>query len=359
MRFTKKTWIFSISTIIMLAFQSCANYQLHYSKEANDWETAQPDPNLKIKHTMYLIGDAGGAEKGKPLPPALVLLNKKLDAASKNSSVVFLGDNIYPNGMAPKRVKKERESDEFRLKAQLDVLKNFKGRPFFVAGNHDWYGYGLKGLKRQQKFIENYLDNKDVFYPKPGCGDPKEIELDDQLTLILVDTHWFLTDWDGEYEINNGCELKSKEVFSRYFEEAVKGNRNKNVVIAAHHPPYSNGIHGGKMTFKQHLFPLTEVVKGLYIPFPIVGSIIQFIRSSTGHEQDIAHPNYKNLTQGMIASARKNGRFIFASGHEHALQYFEKDDQYFIVSGSGSKKKSNDRREWSRICLRPSGVFPT
>ncbi|MEL6721073.1 MAG: metallophosphoesterase, partial [Bacteroidota bacterium] len=55
-------------------------------------------------------------------------------------------------------------------------------------------------------------------------------------------------------------------------------------------------------------------------------------------KQDLAHPLYKDLRSGLVAAATKNGNYIFAAGHEHNLQYWEKDGQTFIVSGSGSKE---------------------
>lgn len=329
---------YSLLLIFLFTINSCADFKLHYAKENTGWEANTPPNDLKLKHSMYLVGDAGGTEPGAETPAALTLLGEKLKVSGKNSTVVFLGDNLYPDGLAPKKKKEERANDEYRLKAQLDVLKGYEGGVHFIAGNHDWYTYGLDGVKRQKKFIEEYLDREDVFYPKPGCGDPKEIEINDQLVLILVDSQWYLEDWDGEYEINNGCEIKSKEVFARYFEEAVKGNRGKNVVIATHHPPYSKGPHGGHGTLKNHLFPLEAANKNLLIPLPVLGSGLLFLRGYLGHKQDITHPNYRDLTASMIGAAQKNGSFIFASGHEHNLQHIEKDNQTFIVSGAGSKK---------------------
>lgn len=335
----------SFVILLFLLANSCADYRTHYAKENQDWQTLVV-PNDSITHTMFMIGDAGAITPGEAVPPALQLLEKKLNAASEESSVVFLGNNLYPDGMPPKDEIAERIADESRLKSQLDITKDFPGRVFFIAGNRDWKKYGLEGLDRQQDFIEDYLDDDDVFYPKPRCGDPEEVELNDQLTLILVDSQWFLADWDGQYEINDGCEIKSKAVFERYFEEAVKGNRNKNIVIATHHPPFSNGPHGGDFTVKQHLFPLTDVSSGLYLPLPGLGSLVQFFKGTIGNKQDLAHPKYQELAQSMVGTARKNGSFIFASGHENNLQYFEKEEQYFIVSGAGTKrspsKKGND-----------------
>lgn len=318
-------------------FTSCANYNLNYAPEVENWN--QPLPDQPLSHTVFLIGDAGNATKGE-YPPALSLLGQQLKRAPENSSVVFLGDNLYPNGMAPKHEKEERAQDEFRLKAQLDILKDYQGEVFFIAGNHDWYKYGIDGLQRERKFIEEYLDRDDLWEPDCGCGDPKEVKLTDDLILILLDSEWWLADWEGEPEINQGCVAKSRDNFKLLFEEALKGNREKNVIIAFHHPIYSKGPHGGGFTVKDHLFPLTKLNKNLWLSLPVVGSIYPFFRASVGTPQDLANSEYKAFREFVLDVARKNGNYIFASGHEHSLQYTEAKGQYFIVSGAGSKRSA-------------------
>jgi hypothetical protein len=317
---------------LLMVLQSCANYKLQYASEVADWEAKSILPVEAPVHTVYLIGDAGGGRG-----PALALLEQHLKDATKESTVVFLGDNIYPNGLGPKKAG-DRAEDEIRLKAQLDILKGYEGNVYFIAGNHDWYKYGIDGVDRQKDFIEDYLDRKGVLMPKPGCGEPKEIDLSDDLVLILIDSQWYLTDWDKEYKINAGCEVKSRAVFQEYVENAIKGNRSKNIIIAMHHPPYTNGPHGGNFTLKQHLFPLTDINKNLYLPLPLLGTGLQFLRGTIGHKQDAMHPKYRELADIVISSARKNGNFVIASGHEHSLQYMENDEQYFVVSGAGSKQ---------------------
>ncbi len=288
---------------------------------------------------MYLIGDVGFAEPGTT-PPAIKLLSKQLQEAPKKSSVIFLGNYVTPNGLAPKKKTEERNEDEARLKIQLDLVKDFKGEVFFVSGNRDWQRYGVQGLKRTEDFIEDYLDNNDAFQPDPRCAGPKEIELNENLVLVLVNSQWWLADWEGETEINDGCLVKNREGFMDLFQEALKGNRTKNVVIAMHHPPYSFGPHGGQYTFKQHVFPLTDLNKNLYLPLPVVGSLYPFLRGAVGQQQDLSSPDYQEMRTKMVNMARDIGQFIFASGHEHSLQYIERKGQSFIVSGAGSEKSA-------------------
>ncbi|RMF00311.1 MAG: metallophosphoesterase, partial [Bacteroidetes bacterium] len=264
-------------------------------------------------------------------------LKAQLDQADQASTVIFLGDNIYPDGLPPKSSAGERADDERALLTQLAVLKDFPGQAYFVAGNHDWAGYGVDGLTRQARFLEKHSEAR--LLPRPGCGDPVEIELTDDLTLLLLDSQWWLANWNGESKINDGCEAKSRADFNFMLQEAVKGNRRKELLIVTHHPVYSNGQHGGKFSFSQHIFPLRDLNPKLYIPLPGLGSVLRLLQSSVGTRQDLPNATYRDLRQLLLQQARQAKRVIFAAGHEHNLQFWEKDEQHFIVSGSGSRRE--------------------
>ena len=330
---------------ILLCFSSCADYKLHVTKENKNWEEGQL-PKNDLEHRMYLIGDAGNA----PLDGTtnvLKYLKKKIATETINSSVVFLGDNIYPVGMPPKEGnQKDRQLAEHRLQSQMDALSQFKGRSFFIPGNHDWQKWGLKGLRREEQFIENYMnqgidkeeDWENYFLPDNGCAGPEVIDLSPNLVLIVIDSQWWLADWDREPTINSDCAVKNRGMLTFMVENALRKNRKKNVVIAMHHPMYSNGPHGGNLPIKDHIFPLTQLKDNLYLPLPVIGSVAAFMRGTIGTKQDVANRNFQSLKNALLTSAVKNGSFIFVSGHEHNLQYLENREQTFIVSGAGSKK---------------------
>src|SRR5690606_4638360 len=229
-------------------------------------------------------------------------------------------------------------------------LDNFKGRPIFMPGNHDWSGWGQSGLEDQEKLVESYLNEKygitdkddweNYFLPDDGCSGPEVVELNNDIVVIVVDSNWWLANLTEEPKLNTGCEARNKASFQFIFENIVRKYRNKNVVIAMHHPLYTYGSHGGGFTAKEHLFPLTELNPNLYIPIPVIGSMAVIFRSLLGSRQDVANPVYKELRSALLAGVKKNGSFIFVSGHEHTLQYIENDDQKFVVSGSGSKRSA-------------------
>lgn len=340
---------YSCLVLILFLFDSCANYKLNYTSKAESWRDGiMPTSDQNLKHSVFLIGDAGNTDLGEA-PPLLGLLKKRLEKAGKESSIVFLGDNIYPVGM-PSKEDPFRPLAEHKLNVQLNMLDDYPGNIMFMPGNHDWYSYGTKGIKRQEKYIEKYLNKlkgiddkddkawKDYFLPGNACGDPYTVEINDQLVIVIIDSAWWLRNWNKDQNINAGCEIKSRSFFKFQFEETVRKHRNKNVILAMHHPLFSNGPHGGHFTIKEHIFPLTPLNKNLYIPLPGIGTIASFVRASIGIPEDLANSKYKAFISDVLAGLTKNGNYIVASGHEHNLQYIEKLNQTQIVSGAGSKE---------------------
>ena len=144
-------FILFFTVIFVLAF-ACATYKKQYSRSSRHWEGEAPMPSNGLSHTMYLVGDAGNSGPGGSTA-VLNYLKSKLPSESKSSSVLFLGDNIYEAGMPPSEDVSKREIAEHRITEQLTILDEFKGRPIFLPGNHDWRGWGQKGLRRQENFV--------------------------------------------------------------------------------------------------------------------------------------------------------------------------------------------------------------
>ena len=154
-------------------------------------------------------------------------------------------------------------------------MKNFDGHKFFIPGNHDWRqgrSNGVEWVQRQEDYIENALDSMDVFLPSDGCPGPIEVPLTDKIVMVILDTQWFLNKGDRP-DRSISCGAKNGEEAFILLRDILLRNKNKKVIVATHHPMYSKGPHGGVFTFKDHLFPLTNLKPNLYIPLPIIGSI--------------------------------------------------------------------------------------
>lgn len=336
----------AFSIALFLFIESCGSVKNPYCQLSDrNWKENEPDKNELPAFTLYLIGDAGEPEL-KQQEPTFKLLQEQLEKENENSAIIFMGDNIYRHGMPPHEegeVKsEERILMEQKINESLKILKNFKGRPFFIPGNHDWNNSktgGRLNVKAQQEYIENYLSSNKVYFPGNACAGPTDIKLTDDLTLILLDSEWWLHNRDKEPNINEDCEyLTEEEILLRVDEILQKAQKkNKTVIIAAHHPIYTNGSHGGYYSYKDHLFPLTALNEKLYVPLPILGSIQPVYRKLFGTVQDLPHPKYRLYRKSMLRVTKDFSDIIFVSGHEHSLQYFEKQNQHFIVSGSGTK----------------------
>ena len=308
--------------IILFLFilpSACATYNTQIKN--NNFSTQFPDK--EIDHTFYLIGDAGNSAIGTSTI-ALQSFKQNLSKASKNSTAIFLGDNIYPKGL-PKNGHKNRAFAEHQLDIQTEAVQNFKGETIFIPGNHDWYS-GLSGLKRQEKYIEEIL-GKNTFLPVNGCPIENR-HISEDIELIIIDSEWYLTNWDSHPTINDDCEIKTRSKFFDELEGLIKKARGKTTLIALHHPMFTNGSHGGQYSFKSHLTPL-----------PVLGSLKNLIRKTSGiSPADIQNSRYNEFRKRIITLSQENDKTIFISGHDHNLQYLVKDNIPQIVSGSGSKK---------------------
>ncbi|MFC4162937.1 metallophosphoesterase [Epilithonimonas zeae] len=329
MRYIYKLYLFIILPFVVV---SCAVQNADYGKNAKDFEK---NPSIKdsIIHTFYLVGDAGNLDQDEAFHN-MNILKDSLSKASENSTLMFLGDNIYPVGM-PKKDDEHRALAEKKMDNQISLSQQFKGKTIFIPGNHDWYNNGIKGLKREEDYVTEKLNDNSAFAPRNGC--PIETrKINKKLTLILVDTEWVLADWNKNPGINEKCDLKTREDFYTEFEDQLNKNQNKTIVIATHHPLITNGSHGGKYSWEKQIFPLENK-----FPLPILGSIINLTRATGGiTHQDISNQNYKNLSDRIktLIGGRKN--VIVVSGHDHNLQYIEEGDIRQIVSGAGSKTES-------------------
>lgn len=290
----------------------------------------------KIVFEVVLIGDTG-APNVITQDPVFALLRKELPA-HKDSAVFFLGDNIYPKGMpAPGAI--GRNKAERRLKVQLDALEGFKGRICFIPGNHDW----LKGKKggaeandRQQEYIEDLL-GEGSFLPRNGCPGPSLVLERENLVVFALNTQWWISSGFKPIGQEHNCVASDKADFFKKLEAALDAYPQRQKMVIGHHPLYTDAVHGGKFLPRHHLFPLTLYHPDAWIPLPLFGSLFVAYRKFIGAREDVAHPKYRKLRRKLIKLFAKFPDLIYASGHEHNIQYIHRNKNHFIVSGAGSK----------------------
>ena len=288
-----------------------------------------------VKTRVVLVGDAGALIEGQASVLDAIRKNIRLD---KKTVVVYLGDNLYDAGL-PHETYSRYSDIKAALDSQINLVKGTQAKGYMIPGNHDWENGGVRGLEtiiRQQNYVDLYGEGRIEFYPKQGCPGPVEVEIGDDVVLVMMDSQWWIhaNDKPG---VESDCEYKTEDEVINELGDILNKHYKKLVILATHHPFKSNGPHGGYFTWKQHIFPFTELRENLYIPLPIIGSAYPIARSVFGTPQDIKHPSYTNMINRVMEVVNTHPHVIMVHGHEHALQLLRDSSYNFIISGSGCK----------------------
>ena len=335
-----------VSLLAAVLFAGCAtSHSVHVAPEVRDRIEADSTvvaPEAAETFRVLLVGDAGSADAGDPL---LALLRHHAENAGPNSATVFLGDNIYPDGLPPAD-HPGRARAEAHLRAQLDAVAGAPGRAFMVPGNHDWNDSepgGLARLQEQEALVESVL-GEGSFLPSNGFPGPIEVELADGLTMLAIDTEWWLgVHARGEGEDDEAdASIGTDEDFLIELVEAVEDANDDHVLVVGHHPILSEGVHAGAVPLRNHLFPLLAAHPKAYVPLPFVGSLVVAMKTFLGEDrQDLGHPRYQALADALKPIFASHESLIYAAGHEHNLQYLEQLNGRGVVrqlvSGAGSE----------------------
>ncbi len=347
-----------ICLIAILSYTSCTTYKPFYAKSQKDWQKANNPDSLTLDYTVFLLGDAGKPSSNKQEPTLKLMESQmyKIDTvisanlkdtvikktSSSKDAVIFMGDNIYESGL-PVLDASDRKEKERRITEQLKIIKDFKGKRIIIPGNHDWnhsHSGGLNAVKRQEEFVENYLDSTDVFLPSNGCAGPVEVQMSGNLVIIAIDSEWWLTKHSRSDRYEQGCTVENEDQLIAQIKDILLRNKGKNIVFTMHHPLFSNGKHGGYFTLLDYIFPLTLVKPNAYIPLPGIGSIYPLMRQYGLSRQDISNKKYQDLRNRLLALFEDKPNIVVASGHEHALMLTKYKDQNFVTSGAGSKNSA-------------------
>ncbi|HTN17228.1 MAG TPA: metallophosphoesterase, partial [Chitinophagaceae bacterium] len=293
--------------------------------------------STEIASRIIIIGDAGKLHNGKNNVTDAV--SRYIHPADEKTTIVFAGDNIYPKGL-PEKEDKTYESQAGVLRTLLLSFKNYKASVYVIPGNHDWQKGGPKGwetIKRQENFVTELGEKNISFLPLGGCPGPEELPLSDSVTMVIMDTQWWLH--AGEKPgASSDCDCKTENEVLEKLADIAYRNKNKRIIFVAHHPLRSHGEHGGYYTLKQHIFPFTDLKKNAYIPLPVIGSIYPLVRGKFGNVEDLPHPLYKDMIKSIEQSFSEVADVTYVGGHEHNLQLIREGKRNYIVSGSGTNR---------------------
>ncbi|MGB3151884.1 MAG: hypothetical protein WBB27_14595, partial [Maribacter sp.] len=275
---------------------------------------------------FLLLGNSGAKSSGMN-DDLYVHVEKRLKTYNQDDYLIFLGDNIKNNMLENAAIKQQ-------LGAITQLLRSLTGNKLIIPGEREWKEKGGKGLDAVETYFEDNLLDGENYQPEKGC--PIEtIDVDDQIELIIVDSQWYVQNWDRMPKINDKCEIKTREQFLIELRDKIKKASHKTVLLAMHHPLYSNGFHNGYLPSSILLNPTSENAF-----MPIIGGIWSALRTQGGiSQQDRLNPMMNELMSEVESALRQAPRAFLLSGHEQALEYIEQDHVRQIVSGTSSASR--------------------
>lgn len=318
-----------VSFVILIC--SCKVNKPFYNKHEADWDEKKM-PSGDLKYEVYLMGEFD--DKLDSLNAIQEMLKNQTEGLDSNHAIIYLSDCFH---RANKNVFKKASLEEYERKIdlQLDYLKKDKGRVMFIAGNCNLNN--KESYDKNTELIKNHINEKlekgNIFFPEYGCPEPLEITVTNDLILLPLNTNWWIQDLK---EKNKVCQKEKISDWVNEIKDVVDNNQRKNILVLGHHPLFDAGNYGGRFSLKQHFFPLTDLTPNLYIPLPVLGSLYLLLRTGIGTKKDFSYPRYKELRKNIFTAIKDYNNVIYASGHEHNIQYFKYNKQDFIISNSAS-----------------------
>lgn len=276
-----------------------------------------------LKQRIILLGDAG-LSSITPLQASLAKAIVRAKLSPDKTSVIMLGDNIYPSGF-PNKTAEQQSFNDGQLKqisyltAQLQIAKQSGAEMFMVPGNHDWYA---SQLDTQAAYIKNYaaknqLSASLVPYQKDALPLPKMINKDG-ISIIFLDTMWLI---HAEPDAFN----TAMDHLAMLLAKSAAEYPDNVILLSAHHPIESMGPHGGYYSHFGHQ------------------TYEAFVQFFTPNHQDISSPKYQRLINKVNSLLAPYSKTIFSAGHDHSLQVFKNESsgvaRYNLVSGAANQRK--------------------
>jgi hypothetical protein len=287
-----------------------------------------PEPaTSEVESVIFLLGDAGYADEHRH--PVIRKLASDVEQWSarlaRDSAVVvlFLGDIIYKAGLHDAGTP-EFPHDSAIAESQVNIItgpnaRRYRSVAYFLAGNHDWGNArnerGVQRLQNLERFLQRRHERGILVELQPEAGEPGPalFDIEQHTRLLIFDTAWWVLAQD---------DARKQRAF-RQLQDAIRSTRDRNIIVAAHHPFKSGSAHGGLVPFWKAL------------------GLRWFLNRTGAVQQDINSIVYREMTQLMLTAFEEGQPLIFAGGHDHSLQFIQHTEfpwpKFSAVSGTGSK----------------------
>jgi len=264
----------------------------------------------EVSKTIYMTSNIGLANADD----SREILNAIVKESQKDKEAIFLslGNTTTKDGY-PKDKSARKKEEAFLQDQVMQPLSDFNGKVIYIPGKNEWNNGGHDNIDDLESFLQD--NSKGKFWPNDGCPIERET-LSDEVELLMVDSQWYLEDWDDHPYINNKCEIKTREQFFLQFKDELKDEQNKTVIVAIHHPVLSGNRRG-------------------------------FFERMGGFSNQSYFSNKMQYLIGRLETiASQFEDVVFVSGNHKNLQFVMDDEIPQVMSGAtGTIEKTRDNSE--------------
>lgn len=279
---------------------------------------AQESPEEKeVSHSVYLTANTSRGEASEQILQEI----NKASQQDEDATILVMG-NITPKHGFPKDDDDRGSVKDYLRKNLLQPLEGFNGKIIFTPGVNEWNKSAPQSIDDLESFLQD--NSKAKFWPNDGC--PIEGKsLSDEVELVMVDSQWFLEDWDDHPYINNKCDYKTRDELFIEFKDELKDNQGKTVIVAVHHPIMS----GTKMSF-----------------FNKIGGF---------SKQSFQNSLRQELNGRLETLSSEFEDVIFVSGNDQNLQFLEDDGVVQIISGATARTQRARKAYHNKFSSKKNG----
>lgn len=225
---------------------------------------------------------------------------------------------------------------------RVKKLRKSFDRVYVIPGSKEWDELESKRLKK----LGDYLDDEykgDVIVPENSCGSIEVKELDNDVALLFIDSHWFFSDWYEDRSINKGCDVASREEFWVALGDEVGSLKAKRIFLFTSHPIMRSDNRGGYISASDQLFPLKKYIPGLYLPLPIVGTMLGDTEYYLTPDGGSMSALYQEYTRGIKNIMKDHGQITVISSDANYTGVLNYRDCTQININSGDKSDATDQ----------------
>ncbi len=283
-------------------------------------------PESELRYSFFLIGESYRSPGNQAAD--WKLLHGQLQEAGEKGVAIWMGNNTNKRGLPDEKFHNRRVQAEAAIAEKVELLKDFTGQVIMIPGYNDWDAGGHAGyanvLNLEEFIQEELMNERNVVVPDNACPGPVEIDISDDLLLLVLNTQWWLHEWEKPLE-ESDCDVVTENDLLVKIEDVLKRNSHRKIILAGHHPLFSNGLHGGNFPAVAHWMP------------PILGALYVEYRQSIGNRKDLANGDYRSMRESLVKIFEQFPNLIYVSGLENSLQHHKVSEQHYVVSGSFGK----------------------